>query len=101
MCNGCEYIWTHGGNVLDPDDPSRVLVASPEAIAGLQTERSMIDDGVAPEAVAIYKEDESDGLFLNGDAVFHRGWPYVYAVAGDPAASRSGPSRSGSRAAFG
>src|ERR671910_2087551 len=58
VCNGCEYIWTHGGNVLDPDDPSRVLVGSPEAIAGLQTERSMIDSGVAPEAVAIYKEDE-------------------------------------------
>ena len=28
-CNGCEYIWTHGGNVLDPDDPSRVLVGQP------------------------------------------------------------------------
>jgi len=95
VCNGCEYIWTHGGNVLDPDDPSRVLVGSPEAIAGLQTERSMIDDGVAPEAVAIYKEDESDGLFLNGDAVFHRGWPYVYAVLGDPAESKVRPEQVG------
>ena len=31
----------------------------------------MIEDGVAPQAVAIYKEDESDGAFLNGDAVFY------------------------------
>jgi multiple sugar transport system substrate-binding protein len=95
VCNGCEYVWTHGGEVLDPDDPSRVLVGSPEAIAGLQMERSMIDDGVAPEAVAIYKEDESDGLFLNGDAVFHRGWPYVYAVLSDPAESNIRPEQVG------
>src|ERR671910_451447 len=25
VCNGCEYIWTHGGNVLDPDDSSKVV----------------------------------------------------------------------------
>ena len=51
--------------------------------------------GVSPEAVAIYKEDESAALFLNGDAVFHRCWPYVYALVGDPGESevRAGPGR--------
>ena len=85
VCNGCEYVWTHGGEVLDPNDPTRVLIGSPEAISGLTTERSMIESGVAPKAITTYKEDESDGLFLNGDAVFHRCWPYVYAVVSDPA----------------
>jgi multiple sugar transport system substrate-binding protein len=82
VCDGMEFIWTHGGEVLDPRDPTRVLVDSPEAIAGLATERSMITDGISPEAVTVYKEDESAGAFLNGDAVFLRNWPYVYSLVG-------------------
>ena len=39
----------------------------------------MITDGVSPQAVTVYKEDESAGAFLNGDAIFLRNWPYVYA----------------------
>ena len=82
VCDGMEFIWTHGGEVLDPQDPTRVLVDSPEAIAGLTTERSMITEGISPEGVTVYKEDESAGAFLNGDAVFLRNWPYVYALVG-------------------
>jgi ABC-type glycerol-3-phosphate transport system substrate-binding protein len=77
VCNGLEYIWTHGGNVLDPEDPSKVVIDSPESVAGLATEHSMIADGVSPEAVLHYKEDESHATFLRGDAVFFlRNWPY-------------------------
>ena len=54
VCNGMEFIWTHGGEVLDPNDPTKVLVDSPEAIAGLATERSMITEGISPEAVTVY-----------------------------------------------
>ena len=82
VCDGMEFIWTHGGEVLDPNDPTKVLVDSPEAIAGLATERSMITERISPEAVTVYKEDESAGAFLNGDAVFLRNWPYVYALVG-------------------
>jgi multiple sugar transport system substrate-binding protein len=82
VCNGCEYIYTHGGNVLDPADPSKVVIDSPEAIAGLTTEQSMVEEGVAPQAVSTYTEEETDPAFLNGDAVFARNWPYMYALAG-------------------
>jgi multiple sugar transport system substrate-binding protein len=82
VCDACEFIWGHGGNVLDPEDPTRVVIDSPQAIAGLETERSMITDGISPEAVAVYEEPESEGGFLNGDAVFLRNWPYVYALIG-------------------
>jgi multiple sugar transport system substrate-binding protein len=82
VCDGMEFIWTHGGEVLDPNDPTKVLIDSPEAIAGLATERSMITERISPEAVTVYKEDESAGAFLNGDAVFLRNWPYVYALVG-------------------
>ncbi len=95
VCNGLEFIWTHGGEVLDPNDATRVLVAEPEAIEGLTTYASMLSSGVAPEAVSTYKEDESDGTFLNGDAVFHRGWPYVYSLVGDPEASQITPDQVG------
>jgi multiple sugar transport system substrate-binding protein len=82
VCDGMEFIWTHGGEVLDPNDPTKVLVDSPQAIAGLATERSMITEGISPEEVTVFKEDESAGAFLNGDAVFLRNWPYVYALVG-------------------
>jgi multiple sugar transport system substrate-binding protein len=82
LCDGCEYIWGHGGNILDPNDPSKVVVDSPQAIAGLKTERSMITDGISPEAVTVYEEPETEGEFLNGDAVFLRNWPYVYGLIG-------------------
>ena len=87
VVNGLEYINSAGGNVVDPNDPSTVTVDSPEAREGLSIQRSMVEDGITPEAVATYKEDESTAAFLNGDAVFLRNWPYVYAQAGDPEAS--------------
>ena len=83
--NGLEYIWTHGGDVLDGD---KVIIESPEAVTGLGAERSMIADGIASQAVSTYKEQENDGAFLGGDTVFCRNWPYMYALAQDPEVSK-------------
>jgi multiple sugar transport system substrate-binding protein len=85
VCNGLEYIWTHGGDVLDGD---KVIIDSPGSVAGLTTEQSMISEGVAPQAVANYTFLESHTAFLNGDAVFCRNWPYMYGLAGSPDASK-------------
>jgi multiple sugar transport system substrate-binding protein len=85
VCNGLEYIWTHGGEVLDGD---RVTIDSPESVAGLTTEQSMISDGVSPQAVANYTFSGSAIAFLNGDSVFCRNWPFVYGAAGDPEMSK-------------
>ena len=82
VCNGLEYIRTHGGDVLDPNDPSKVIIDSPESAAGLATWHSMLESGASPEAVLQYQEDESHATFLNGEAVFIRNWPYMYALAG-------------------
>jgi multiple sugar transport system substrate-binding protein len=84
LCDACEFIWGHGGNILDPRDSTKVLVDSPQAIAGLGLERSMITDGISPDAVTVYEEPETEGEFLNGDAVFLRNWPYVYGLIGTP-----------------
>jgi multiple sugar transport system substrate-binding protein len=88
VVNGLEFIWNSGGGVLDLRDPAEVTVAAPEAVAGLQRARGMVAEGVAPGAVPSYKEYESYTVFLNGDAVFMRNWPNVYARAADPSLSR-------------
>jgi multiple sugar transport system substrate-binding protein len=95
VCNGLEWIWGNGGEVLDPQDATRVLVGEPEAIAGLAKYRSMIADGFSPEAMAVYREDESAGAFLRGDAVFLRNWPYVYGLLSDPEQSSLDPDQVG------
>jgi multiple sugar transport system substrate-binding protein len=85
VCNGLEFIWTHGGEVLDPNDASKVIIDSPESVDALTTERSMVSDGVAPQGVANYTESETDTTFvLHGDAVFCRNWPYMYTLGTDP-----------------
>jgi multiple sugar transport system substrate-binding protein len=87
VVNGLEFIWNSGGDVLDPRDPEKVAVASPKSVAGLETARGLVSEGVAPGAVPSYKEYESYAVFLNGDAVFMRNWPNVYARAADPSLS--------------
>lgn len=85
VCNGLEFVWTHGGEVLDPNDASKVVIGGPESVAALTTERSMVSEGIAPQGVANYREYESDVTFmLHGDAVFCRNWPYTYGWGSDP-----------------
>jgi multiple sugar transport system substrate-binding protein len=84
VCNGCEYIWTHGGEVLSEVTGGKVVIDSPEAVAGLETYASMVADGVAPKAVANYDETTSEPVFGAGDAVFLRDWPGFYGLLGIP-----------------
>jgi multiple sugar transport system substrate-binding protein len=82
VCNGLEYIRTYGGDVLDPKDPTKVIIDSPGSVAGMTTWADTIKSGASPKAVLQYKEDESAAAFLNDEAVFIRNWPYMYALAG-------------------
>lgn len=81
---GLEFIREAGGDVLDGD---AVVIDSPEAIQGLAMQQSLVVDGIAPEAVANYQEDQASGAFLRGDAVFMRMWPYAYDFLGDKSQS--------------
>jgi multiple sugar transport system substrate-binding protein len=78
VCDALEYIRTHGGDVLSNVTSGKVVIDSPEAVAGLETYHSMITDGVAPKAVANYDETTSVPVFGNGEAVFLREWPGTY-----------------------
>ncbi|CAA9443018.1 MAG: Maltodextrin ABC transporter, substrate-binding protein MdxE [uncultured Rubrobacteraceae bacterium] len=89
VVNALEYIWTSGGDVLEGNQ--EVVVDSPEAQRGLEIERSMIDDGIAPAGITQYKEQEVATIFLGGDAVFMRNVPRMYALASDPNESSISP----------
>jgi multiple sugar transport system substrate-binding protein len=90
VVNGLEYIYTHGGEVL-ADSGRRAVADQPEAIAGLRTERSMIESGAAPISVVAYKEPETHTTFPGGRAVFARNWPYMYGIIADPTQSQITP----------
>jgi multiple sugar transport system substrate-binding protein len=83
VCNGLEYIWTHGGEVVnDYQNPTQVVIDSPQTVAGLTMERSMIPEGVSPQDVDEYQEFESEEDFLRARTVFCRHWPGLYAEIG-------------------
>ena len=95
VCNGCEYIWGSGGNILDDRDLSSVVIDSPESANGLAIERMLVEEGIAPEAVAVYKEQEAHTAFLGGGYAFIRNWPYMYGLASDPTISSIKPEQLG------
>ncbi|MGH3090539.1 MAG: extracellular solute-binding protein, partial [Rubrobacteraceae bacterium] len=92
VVNGLEYIWNAGGDVLDGDT---VVIDSPESVEGLEIERSMVEDGIASEAVSNYKEQDAQIAFLNGDAVFCRNYSYMYTLSSDPSESEVEPEQIG------
>jgi multiple sugar transport system substrate-binding protein len=82
VCNGLEYIWTHGGDVLGRQD--RVTINRIEARNGLRTERHIVEDRVAPQRVHTFTEEQSTERFLDGKAVFCRNWAFMYGFLGTP-----------------
>jgi multiple sugar transport system substrate-binding protein len=88
VVDALEHIWNAGGDVLDGET---VVIDSPESAQGLALRRSMIVDGIAPEATGDYTTQESQAAFTNGDVVFMRNWPFVYGLLSDPETSRVRP----------
>jgi multiple sugar transport system substrate-binding protein len=82
---GMEFIRLAGGDILDGD---KVVISAPQALKGLQLQQSLVAEGIAPKAVANFKEDEITAAFLRGDAVFMRQWPYMYDNVADKQQSK-------------
>lgn len=89
---GTEFIRSAGGDVLDGDT---AVVTSPQAVEGLKIQQSLVADGIAPKAVANFKEDEAAAAFLRGDSVFMRMWPFAYDMLTDKEASDITPQQVG------
>ncbi|HEY8371728.1 MAG TPA: ABC transporter substrate-binding protein [Pseudonocardiaceae bacterium] len=77
--NFSEAVNSAGGQVID--DSGKPVVNSPEAKAGLDFLVQGFANGQIPEKAITYKEEEGRRAFQAGELVFHRQWPYQWALA--------------------
>lgn len=87
VCNMLEFIYGNRGEVISATG-EECLLASPPVIEAIRFVRDRIVGELAPRGVLTYEEPESLSLFVQGNAVFHRNWPYAWERANDPAVSR-------------
>ena len=87
VCNFTEVLYGYGGSVLDPNDPKKVTVNSPEAMAALTLMAGWVGT-ISPRAVTTYKEEDSRSAWQDGDSAFMRNWPYAYSLGNDPSTSK-------------
>src|SRR5215204_4322207 len=71
----------HGAGGVIVGDDGKPNVATPEATMGLQTLTDWFKDGHIPKAAITWTEEEGRKAFQDGELIFHRNWPYVYAFA--------------------
>lgn len=77
--NFSEAVNSAGGAVVGED--GKPTVNTPEAAQGLQFLVDGLQDGTIPEKARTYKEEEGRRDFQAGQLIFHRQWPYQYALA--------------------
>jgi multiple sugar transport system substrate-binding protein len=75
-----EVLHGYGGFWINPAT-REVGLDKPEAIAAVRFLVRTIEEKISPAEVISYSEDESLAEFQQGNAVFLRGWPYMWAVA--------------------
>jgi multiple sugar transport system substrate-binding protein len=90
--NAAEFIWSAGGEVMTSRlavtgvvvntamEIDAVSVGSEAAARGLDIARRLVSGGVAPRAVADFREAEALASFADGESVYMRNWPYAYEV---------------------
>ncbi|MGF1536574.1 MAG: ABC transporter substrate-binding protein [Elainellaceae cyanobacterium] len=84
-----EFLEGFGGFWVDPET-REVGLDQPEAIAALEALQSTIDQGVSPNGVTNYQEEEARRLFQSGGSVFMRNWPYAWALVNGDDSSIAG-----------
>jgi multiple sugar transport system substrate-binding protein len=77
--NFSEAVNSAGGEVVN--DEGKPDVNTPEAKKGLDFLADSFKNGVIPKKALTYKEEEGRRAFQAGELVFHRQWPYQYALA--------------------
>ena len=87
VCDFAEVLYGYNGTILDPNDPTKVTVNSPEAQQALTQMVSWVGT-ISPQAVTTYQEEPSRTVWQNGDSAFMRNWPYAYALGNDPTKSK-------------
>jgi multiple sugar transport system substrate-binding protein len=68
-----------GGFWVNPET-LEVGLDRPEALRAIEFLRNTIDQGVSPQGVSTYQEEEVRRFFQSGQTVFMRNWPYAVAL---------------------
>jgi multiple sugar transport system substrate-binding protein len=87
VCNFVEVLYGYGGSVLDPNDPKKVTVNSPQGVQALTQMVNWIGT-ISPGAVTTYQEPQTLAAWQDGDAAFMRNWPYAISQSNDPKSSK-------------
>ena len=87
VCDMLEFVGSHNGSFLT-DDGRRSNLTAPESLQAVRFVREQIIQQLATPAALTYQESESLAVFLQGNAVFHRNWPYAWGIGNDPRHSK-------------
>lgn len=83
-----EHLAALGGKMLD--ERGNVLVDSAKAVSALERMRSYLAEGVSPQDVLSWREEQVRLAFQNGDAAYMRNWPYAWPMLQDPSSPVAG-----------
>lgn len=83
-----EVLRGHGGEILGPGH--EVLVDSPAGARALTWLRDLIRQGISPQEVLTWHEEETRFAFQNGRAVLLRNWPYAVPLLSGPGSRVAG-----------
>lgn len=80
VTNFVEIVAGYGGFWVNPET-LEVGLDQPAGVKAAEFMKGVIDQGISPPGVTNYVEEDSLRQFENGNAVFLRNWPYVWAEA--------------------
>lgn len=78
VANFVEILAGDGATWIDPET-GKVGLDTPMAIDAATQLHQLIEDGISPDEVISYTEEDSLQRFLDGQVLFLRGWPYFWA----------------------
>jgi len=82
VCNMMEFILSNGATLWDERRLQSTL-DDPKAKEAVRFVRDQIVNTISNRGVLAYQEPESLALFVQGKAIYHRNWPYAWALAND------------------
>jgi len=81
VCDFLEFLWSRGGTLDERTVRARPEEAKRGIVLALELMLGFLEDGITPDGVLTYKEEDSRRLFTEGQALFLRNWPYAWSMA--------------------
>lgn len=77
VANFVEVLGGLGGTWIDPVT-GKAMLDAPLTLKAVSLLKQLIEQGISPDEVITYTEQDTLQRFLDGQAVFLRGWPYFW-----------------------